>query len=235
MSFLYPSVRYFADDVGIILKVDGILTARGGGTSHAAVTIPQLNKVGVVGFNKLHVYESEGTAGSTGTPSKAEISSASTAGAGPSMRESTKSAPTNPTRFSVSRRIYPLPKQALVDVHGQIAEPVRVAAVFIVIPAEDLGVDDGDPHGRSRQCPEKGVRQIGDMGEVDIDERRPGMVELPFDHDGRIHPDQIGRYVLLLRIDHQMLGVVRGGLPVDVVEHLRWSAGGILPALSARV
>ena len=48
------------DDVGIILKVDGLLTARGGGTSHAAVTIPQLNKVGVVGFNKLHVYEFEG-------------------------------------------------------------------------------------------------------------------------------------------------------------------------------
>jgi pyruvate,orthophosphate dikinase len=48
------------DDVGILLKADGILTARGGGTSHAAVTIPQLNKVGVVGFNKLHVYESEG-------------------------------------------------------------------------------------------------------------------------------------------------------------------------------
>ena len=48
------------DDVGIILKVEGILTARGGATSHAAVTIPQLNKVGVVGFNKLHVYESEG-------------------------------------------------------------------------------------------------------------------------------------------------------------------------------
>ena len=47
------------DDVGIILKVEGILTARGGGTSHAAVTIPQLNKVGVVGFSKLHVYESE--------------------------------------------------------------------------------------------------------------------------------------------------------------------------------
>lgn len=46
------------EDVGIILKVEGILTARGGGTSHAAVTIPQLNKVGVVGFNKLHVYES---------------------------------------------------------------------------------------------------------------------------------------------------------------------------------
>ncbi len=47
------------DDVGIILKVEGILTARGGGTSHAAVTIPQLNKVGVVGFSKLHVFENE--------------------------------------------------------------------------------------------------------------------------------------------------------------------------------
>ncbi len=47
------------DDVGIILKVEGILTARGGGTSHAAVTIPQLKKVGVVGFNRLHVHESE--------------------------------------------------------------------------------------------------------------------------------------------------------------------------------
>jgi pyruvate,orthophosphate dikinase len=48
------------DDVGIILMADCILTARGGGTSHAAVTIPQLNKIGVVGFNKLHVYETEG-------------------------------------------------------------------------------------------------------------------------------------------------------------------------------
>ena len=48
------------DDVGIVLKADGILTARGGGTSHAAVTIPQLKKVGVVGFSKLRVYEAEG-------------------------------------------------------------------------------------------------------------------------------------------------------------------------------
>ena len=40
--------------------MDGILTARGGGTSHAAVTIPQINKVGVVGFGKLHVHEAEG-------------------------------------------------------------------------------------------------------------------------------------------------------------------------------
>lgn len=47
------------DDVGILLKVDGLLTSRGGSTSHAAVTVPQLNKVGVVGFTKLKVYEDE--------------------------------------------------------------------------------------------------------------------------------------------------------------------------------
>jgi len=48
------------DDVGLLLQVDGLLTARGGSTSHAAVTVPQLKKVGVVGFNKLKVFESEG-------------------------------------------------------------------------------------------------------------------------------------------------------------------------------
>lgn len=48
------------DDVGVILQVEGLLTARGGSTSHAAVTIPQLNKVGVVGFIKLSVYETQG-------------------------------------------------------------------------------------------------------------------------------------------------------------------------------
>jgi pyruvate,orthophosphate dikinase len=50
------------DDVGVLLQVEGLLTARGGGTSHAAVTIPQLNKVGVVGFSKLKVYETNGFA-----------------------------------------------------------------------------------------------------------------------------------------------------------------------------
>ena len=50
------------DDVGILLQVEGLLTAKGGGTSHAAVTIPQLNKVGVVGFSKLKVYETDGFA-----------------------------------------------------------------------------------------------------------------------------------------------------------------------------
>jgi pyruvate, orthophosphate dikinase len=48
------------DDVGVILQVEGLLTARGGSTSHAAVTIPQLNKVGVVGFTKLSVHEIQG-------------------------------------------------------------------------------------------------------------------------------------------------------------------------------
>jgi pyruvate,orthophosphate dikinase len=47
------------EDVGLLLQVEGLLTARGGRTSHAAVTIPQLKKVGVVGFNKLKVYETD--------------------------------------------------------------------------------------------------------------------------------------------------------------------------------
>jgi pyruvate,orthophosphate dikinase len=47
------------DDVGVLLQVEGLLTAKGGSTSHAAVTIPQLNKVGVVGFSKLKVYEND--------------------------------------------------------------------------------------------------------------------------------------------------------------------------------
>jgi len=50
------------DDVGILLQVEGLLTAKGGGTSHAAVTIPQLDKVGVVGFGKLKVNETQGFA-----------------------------------------------------------------------------------------------------------------------------------------------------------------------------
>lgn len=50
------------DDVGVLLQVEGLLTAKGGATSHAAVTIPQLGKVGVVGFSKLKVYEAGGYA-----------------------------------------------------------------------------------------------------------------------------------------------------------------------------
>jgi pyruvate,orthophosphate dikinase len=48
------------DDVGVLLQVEGLLTAKGGSTSHAAVTIPQLKKVGVVGFSKLKVHETQG-------------------------------------------------------------------------------------------------------------------------------------------------------------------------------
>jgi len=47
------------EDVNLLLQVEGLLTARGGRTSHAAVTVPQLKKVGVVGFNKLKVFETE--------------------------------------------------------------------------------------------------------------------------------------------------------------------------------
>ena len=49
-------------ELGVLLQVEGLLTAKGGATSHAAVTIPQLSKVGVVGLGKLKVYESEGYA-----------------------------------------------------------------------------------------------------------------------------------------------------------------------------
>ena len=44
------------------MLVEGLLTAKGGSTSHAAVTIPQINKVGVVGFSKLKVYVTDGYA-----------------------------------------------------------------------------------------------------------------------------------------------------------------------------
>jgi pyruvate,orthophosphate dikinase len=45
------------DDIGLLRQVDGLLTGKGGSTSHAAVIIPQLKKVGVVGLRGLKVYE----------------------------------------------------------------------------------------------------------------------------------------------------------------------------------
>jgi len=45
------------DDIALILKVDGILTARGGSTSHAAVTAYRLGKTCVVGCRQLQVNE----------------------------------------------------------------------------------------------------------------------------------------------------------------------------------
>lgn len=48
------------DDIGLLRRVDGLLTAKGGSTSHAAVIIPQLKKVGVVGLRALSVDEKNG-------------------------------------------------------------------------------------------------------------------------------------------------------------------------------
>jgi pyruvate,orthophosphate dikinase len=50
------------DDIALITKVAGILTARGGATSHAAVTAKRLGKTAVVDCRDLEVQEHEGTA-----------------------------------------------------------------------------------------------------------------------------------------------------------------------------
>ncbi len=46
----------------MITRVDGLLTARGGSTSHAAVTAKRLGKTAVVDCRALEVLEHEGTA-----------------------------------------------------------------------------------------------------------------------------------------------------------------------------
>jgi pyruvate,orthophosphate dikinase len=48
------------EDIGLLRMVDGLLTARGGSTSHASVTVPQLGKIGVVGLKEMKVYEVSG-------------------------------------------------------------------------------------------------------------------------------------------------------------------------------
>ena len=50
------------DDIKEISMSDGLLTAKGGQTSHAAIVAFGLNKVCVVGFRQLQVFESEGIA-----------------------------------------------------------------------------------------------------------------------------------------------------------------------------
>jgi phosphohistidine swiveling domain-containing protein len=50
------------EDIAIITRVDGILTARGGATSHAAVTAKRLGKTAVVDCMDLEVIEHQGTA-----------------------------------------------------------------------------------------------------------------------------------------------------------------------------
>ena len=47
------------DDIGVILKADGMLTAKGGSTSHAAVIAHCLGKTCVVGCRKLRVFEKD--------------------------------------------------------------------------------------------------------------------------------------------------------------------------------
>jgi len=50
------------EDIEMIVKVQGILTARGGSTSHAAVTAKRLGKTAVVDCHRLEVDEQKGTA-----------------------------------------------------------------------------------------------------------------------------------------------------------------------------
>lgn len=48
-----------SDDIALIFDAEGILTSRGGATSHAAVTAVRLNKTGVVNCRELKVNEKE--------------------------------------------------------------------------------------------------------------------------------------------------------------------------------
>ncbi len=50
------------EDIAMIVRVQGILTGRGGATSHAAVTAKRLGKTAVADCRALSVRESEGTA-----------------------------------------------------------------------------------------------------------------------------------------------------------------------------
>ncbi len=55
------------EDIAIITRVHGILTARGGATSHAAVTAKRLGKTAVVDCMDLEVIEPQGSARLAGT------------------------------------------------------------------------------------------------------------------------------------------------------------------------
>jgi pyruvate,orthophosphate dikinase len=50
------------DDIAMIVRVEGILTARGGATSHAAITAKRLGKTAVVDCRALEVLERQGMA-----------------------------------------------------------------------------------------------------------------------------------------------------------------------------
>lgn len=55
------------DDIELIIECDGLLTARGGATSHAAVTAATLGKTCVVNCDALHVHEKEKSCTINGT------------------------------------------------------------------------------------------------------------------------------------------------------------------------
>ncbi len=58
------------EDIAMITRVSGLLTARGGATSHAAVTAKRLGKTAVVDCRSLEVLEHQGTARLAGTELK---------------------------------------------------------------------------------------------------------------------------------------------------------------------
>jgi len=45
------------DDIGMIFATDGLLTAKGGATSHAAVTATRLGRTSIVNCTSMIVYE----------------------------------------------------------------------------------------------------------------------------------------------------------------------------------
>jgi pyruvate,orthophosphate dikinase len=56
------------DDIPLIVQVDGMVTARGGSTSHAALAAQRLGRVCVVGCSELQVDESAGRSTLAGRP-----------------------------------------------------------------------------------------------------------------------------------------------------------------------
>ena len=58
------------EDIAMITRVSGVLTARGGSTSHAAVTAKRLGKTAVVDCRALEVFENQGIARLAGTEIK---------------------------------------------------------------------------------------------------------------------------------------------------------------------
>ena len=65
-----------------------------------------------------------------------------------------------------------------VDIDGQVSHPVGVAAVFIVVPAENLGMDHGNLKHFFAKARDEVRRQIRNVGKIDRYESRAGVIEL---------------------------------------------------------